>query len=79
MKTWTIKVPPELDERVARLAKQKGASRSDVVREALDRYLQDPEAVKGSIVERAGKLVGSLHGGPRDLASNPRHLKGFGQ
>ncbi len=75
MKTWTIKVPSELDEKVARVARRRGASRSEVVREALDRYLQEDAP---SVVSVAGALVGRLEG-PTDLASNPRHLKGFGK
>lgn len=75
MKTWTIKVPPELDAKVARLARRRGASRSQIVREALERLLDEPAE---SMVDRAGKLVGSVSG-PEDLASNPRHLEGFGE
>ena len=31
-----------------------------------------------SALEQAGDLVGCFKGGPRDLASNARHMKGFG-
>lgn len=30
-------------------------------------------------LDLAGDLVGCFSGGPADLASNPRHLDGFGQ
>jgi hypothetical protein len=32
-----------------------------------------------SLLDRADDLVGCFGGGPKDLASNPRHLAGFGK
>lgn len=36
-------------------------------------------AQQPSFLDTAGKFVGSLSGGPGDLATNPHHLEGFGQ
>jgi hypothetical protein len=30
-------------------------------------------------LEQAGDLVGCFKGGPRDLASNPKHMAGLGK
>ena len=41
--TVTFSLPPELAERVDRLVEQEGRSRSELVREALRRYIDDSE------------------------------------
>lgn len=38
-----------------------------------------PSTRPPSALDLAGDLVGCFSGGPADLASNPRHLDGFGQ
>jgi hypothetical protein len=38
-----------------------------------------PSTRPSSALDLAGDLVGCFSGGPADLASNPRHLDGFGQ
>jgi hypothetical protein len=35
-------------------------------------------AAAGSVLDLAGDVVGSV-AGPRDLGSNPKHLRGFGK
>ena len=42
-KTITISLPVELADRVAEVSKQKGLSRSEFLREAVDRYVQEYE------------------------------------
>jgi hypothetical protein len=32
-----------------------------------------------SALEFAGNLIGSVEGGPGDLATNPKHMDGYGQ
>ncbi|MGA9525862.1 MAG: ribbon-helix-helix domain-containing protein [Myxococcaceae bacterium] len=75
MKTLTVKVPARLAAKVGRLAKQRGTTRSAVIREAIEHFDDAPEE---SIIDRAGDLVGSLEG-PGDLSWNPKHMKGFGK
>ena len=41
--TVTFSLPPEMAERVDRLVEQEGRSRSELVREALRRYIDDSE------------------------------------
>lgn len=76
LKTLSIKVPAALSARVARLARARGATVSAVVRDAIEQYAPTD---KPSFAEAAKAWVGSLDGGPGDLATNPRHLKGFGR
>jgi hypothetical protein len=75
LKTLSIKVPRSMSVRVARLAKEQNTTVSAVVREALEHYAVPK---KGSFGELASALIGSLAGGPGDLATHPRHLKGYG-
>ena len=42
-KTITISLPVELADRVAEVSKQQGRSRSEFLREAVDRYVQEYE------------------------------------
>ena len=79
MRTVSFKLPRELDEMLTRVARARGVSRSAVLREALERYRQSGFVRPGSVLEAAGSLVGCLKGGPRDLSTNPRYMKGFGE
>lgn len=76
LKTLSIKVPASLSARVVKLAKSRKSTVSAVVREAIERYAP-AEGV--SFADAAREFIGCLDGGPGDLATNPRHLKGFGR
>ncbi|HLV22965.1 MAG TPA: ribbon-helix-helix domain-containing protein [Polyangiaceae bacterium] len=75
MRTVSFKLPAELDEALDEIARRRGTSRSAVVREALEALAKGK---RRSITALAGKLVGSVDG-PADLASDPRHLSGYGR
>ena len=78
MKAVTLKLAEELEQRLAATAKEQGVSKSELLRAALQVYL-DTEglSIPGSCLELAGELVGCAEG-PTDLASNKEHLQGFG-
>ena len=76
MPIMTIRLSRQESARVARLAKQKRTSRSEVVRQAIAALAQ---AEQGSALEAWGDAVGVAEGGPRDLATNRRHLAGYGK
>ncbi len=80
MTTITCKVPEKLASQLDALARTERRSKSDLVREALEDRLRGKRR-RGSA--RAGDLVrhlrGSLKGGPSDLATNPKHMKGYGE
>jgi predicted transcriptional regulator len=78
MKTLSLKLPDDLDARLAGVAARQGATKSDVVRSALTAYLaRDGKAAPGSALELAGDLVGAFEG-PHDLSHADRHMDGYG-
>jgi hypothetical protein len=72
----TIRLSRRQSARVASLAKKRRVTRSTVVREAIEAL---EAAEPGSIWDDWKHLEGVSTGGPRDLATNPRHMKGFGR
>lgn len=76
MKTVSLKLPASLGVKLERAAKKTGLSKSEVVRAALERFLQTERPM--SALELAGGLVGSCEG-PEDLSTNPKYLEGFGK
>lgn len=75
MKSMTVKLPTRLSARVARLARSRKISQSEVVRQAIEAL---PMEEGGTIVERFSHLLGVGRRMPRDLSTHKRHLKGFG-
>jgi predicted transcriptional regulator len=75
LKTMTIKLPPNLGTKVARLAKKRGATRSEIVREAIEAFAEDE---RPSFSESAAQYRGAAIG-PGDLSTNRRYLEDFGK
>ncbi len=75
MRTVSFKLPEDLDDALNELARSRGASRSSLVREALESLAKGKSR---SVTSLAGKLVGSVDG-PTDLATNRKHLAGYGR
>jgi metal-responsive CopG/Arc/MetJ family transcriptional regulator len=75
MRTVSFKLPADLDRALDELAGRRRAGRSAMVREALEGLAKGP---RRSVTALAGDLVGSLDR-PRDLATNPRHIAGYGK
>ena len=79
MKTLSLKLPEELDIRVGAMAKQRGSSKSEVVRSALEAYLaSEAPTFTGSALDLAGNLVGALEG-PVDLSYHQNYMRGYGE
>ena len=78
MTTMSLKVPEVLERRLARLAESRGASRSEVIREALERFLNEASAHPDSCLALASDLIGCVEG-PADLSHNKKLLAGFGK
>jgi metal-responsive CopG/Arc/MetJ family transcriptional regulator len=76
MKTISLKLPPELGLRLERAAKKRGQTKSEVVRAALEHYLNGERPI--SALELAGDLVGCASG-PGDLSTNAKYMEGFGE
>lgn len=80
--TLTIKVSESLHSALRTASKQTRLTKSEIARRALAAYLTHDKARAASApsaLARAGDLVGCFKGGPKDLASNPRHMQGFGK
>lgn len=60
------------------LIKSTGRSESELVRIGL-RLAHKQFGRKRSALELAGRSVGKFTGGPSDLATNRKHLEGFGE
>jgi len=75
MRTVSFKLPEDLNDALDELARSRGASRSALVREALESLAKGK---RRSVTALAGKLVGSVEG-PADLATHRRHMAGYGR
>jgi len=78
MKRMTVRVPDTLVTRLNLAARKHGTTRSAVVRDALEAYLGQFRPAAASCLDVVADLVGT-GAGPADLASNRRHLRGYGR
>lgn len=76
----TVRVPETLTARLRSRSRAKGASESEIVREALENYLghSAPGHTAYELAEEAG-IIGAAHRAPKDLSTNRTHFKGFGK
>lgn len=77
MTTISLKVPEALDFRLAQIAGKRGSSKSEVIRDALERMVTAKSTRKCSCLSMASDLIGCVEG-PADLSHNKKHMKGFG-
>ena len=79
MKT-TVEVPDELYRRAKAEAALRGRKLKDLVEEGLRLVLKLPhKADRTSLAGLTRRARGIIDSGVRDLASNPKHLAGFGR
>lgn len=79
MKTLSLKLPDDMARILEDRARSTGATKSEILREALVGYLaQSPPPGKGSFLALAGDLVGCLEG-PGDLSYNKEYLENYGR
>lgn len=81
MNTLTIKISDELQHQIEEASRRTHLTKSELVRRALTTYIarKGTDGRAASALEQAGDLVGCFKGGPKDLASNPKHMEGFGR
>ena len=80
MRTISLKLPDTLLAQLDSEAKARGVTKSWLVRESLERALRGQSADGAlSCYDLARDLAGILKGLPRDLATNPKCMEGFGQ
>ena len=79
MKTISLKLPETLHGQLEQVAGAQGQTRSEVIRTALEQFLNGQQASQpGSFLEAAGDLIGCVEG-PGDLSTNPKYMEGFGK
>ncbi len=79
MKTLTVKVPEDLELKLAAIAAKRGESKSTLVRAAIESMVNINDAITPhSCLDLAKDLVGSVEGFS-DLSYNKKHLKEYGQ
>lgn len=76
MPTVTIKMTDAQFAAVAREAQKRGTSKAGVLRDAF--LKKQAQTSRDSAYDLISDLVGSVKG-PRDLATNPKYLKGYGK
>lgn len=81
MSTLSLKLPDSLLLRLDQESRQRRMTKSAFVRAALERELEPPQTAKGaSCYDLARDLAGSIKKRlPKDLATNPKHMEGFGR
>lgn len=80
MKTLSLELSQALEARLATAARHRGASKSVIVRGALEAYRsQNNELTPTTFAALAKGVIGCVDGGPPDLSYSSRHMKGFGR
>jgi predicted transcriptional regulator len=79
MRTLSLKLPPKLDAKLTLAAQRNHSTKSEVVRRALEAYLNNREQTQEeSFLDLAEGLIGCVEG-PEDLSQNPEYMKHFGE
>ena len=80
MRTISFKLPDALLREVESEARLRRVTKSQLVRASLEQALTEGRGGAGaSCYDLARDLAGKMKGLPKDLATNPAYLKGFGQ
>ncbi len=80
MSTISLKLPDRLLELLEEASRARRTTKSSLVRESLEKTLAaHPVGGKGSCYNLARDLAASVKGLPRDLATHPKYLEGFGR
>jgi predicted DNA-binding protein len=80
MTTVSLKLPEHLLKMLEKESRTRGTTKSAVVRECLEKGLgTSADGKEASCYDLARDLAGSVKGLPRDLATNPKYMKGFGE
>jgi len=78
METVSLKLPRTLRMKLNRAAKLLGQSKSQIVRTALEQFLNGTAVPPGSLLEAVQPWIGCVEG-PGDLSTNPKYMEGFGK
>jgi predicted DNA-binding protein len=75
----SVRIPQKLTARLRARSRARGSTESDLVREALEKYLETPAEGRSAyeLATQAG-VIGSMDG-PSDLSTNRGYFKDFGK
>ncbi len=77
--TISLKLPEHLLEMLEKESRERGATKSSLVRECLEKSLGSMKTPgRPNCYDLARDLAGSIKNLPRDLATNPKYMDGFG-
>lgn len=80
MTTISLKLPERLLELLEAESRARRTTKSALVRECLEHGLGARRRTeRPTCHDLAHDLAGSIHGMPRDLATHPKYLEGFGR
>jgi predicted DNA-binding protein len=79
MSTLSFSIPEALDAVLTAFAKHKGLSKSEVVRNVIQAYLDASDDLPSASCLDLLKGVGGQFKGPADLSYNKKHMRGFGK
>jgi predicted DNA-binding protein len=78
--TISLKLPDRLLELLEEESRARHTTKSSLVRECLEKTLvARSQGSEVTCYDLARDLAGSVKGLPRDLATNPKYLEGFGR
>ena len=74
--TLSVRLNEKTRRRLSRAARDRRVSQSEIVRQAIDAFLDSGAASEGvSVYDKMKHLIGSVNGGPPDLSE--RHSEYF--
>lgn len=80
MTTISLKLPDRVASRLKTAARARKSTPAKVACEVIEKGLPESKLPPGTSVYDAVKdLAGSVRGLPRDLATNPKYMEGFGE
>jgi len=76
----SVRISGGIARRLKERSRTTGVLESQVVREALEQYLsaKRTEETTFDLLREAG-MIGCVSGAPRDLSTNKKYFKGFGE
>ena len=80
VKTLSLKIPEQLERRIAHEVARRHIPKSVLVREALEKHLAgaSPAGKTPSFLDLAGDLIGRYRGAG-DVSTNPKYLDDYGK
>jgi predicted DNA-binding protein len=79
MQTISMRLPDDLIADLEKEAKARRVTKSSVVRESLEKTLRAKSDKPMSCYDLTKDLIFKRGRAPRDLATNPKYMEGFGE